>query len=137
MRFRNAPLSGRNENVGRANTRKRGRPSLEENEVTDELPKVKRSRPCLPLHEELRLDLNNHMPQWSAVRGQCKNTNSKETSRLLCTKCNVPLCFDLSQNCYVFTLAINKQTGSALNLRCEMHRVTKWKLRYHIMKCMM
>lgn len=42
-----------------------------------------------------------HWPLWSASRQRCKRQDCVGTSRVMCLKCKVHLCFNNHQNCFL------------------------------------
>ena len=76
--------------------RKRGRPTTEESQ-----PEPKRRNVCAPLpQEDLRVDGLYHVPRWCLKRGRCRRHGCRGTSRVVCGKCGVHLCFTPKQDCF-------------------------------------
>ena len=74
-------------------SRKRGRPS--DQESSPKTPKLVRVQKC----EDVRLDQIGHWPEKGDKRHWCAVCKSIKTNTY-CEKCNVPLCFNKSRNCY-------------------------------------
>jgi len=72
---------------------KRGRPA-----ETNRTPK--RRRICPRVADDTRTDGVCHWPKWCTSRGRCKRQGCKGTSRVICSKCKVHLCFTHNQDCF-------------------------------------
>ena len=90
------PMSGKN-------GRKRGRPCsvspLSQGCRPTEAKRFRSSagrQPC----DDVRFDAVGHWPKWSTARQRCKRTMCKGISRVVCSKCNVHLCFTQKKNCF-------------------------------------
>ncbi|KAK3895427.1 hypothetical protein Pcinc_000878 [Petrolisthes cinctipes] len=79
---------------------KRGRPSS--NEKTADPPKKRRQqmsqvRPLM----DVRLDKVGHFPEVRNPRLYCKRLGCKGRTNIRCIKCNVNLCLNMRNNCYL------------------------------------
>ena len=77
-----------------ATTRRHGRPSLTD-ESSPQPQKIIRAKPC----ENLRFDQIAHWPVKGEKCRRCGVCKSMKTDTY-CEKCNIPLCFNESRNCF-------------------------------------
>ncbi|XP_063237795.1 piggyBac transposable element-derived protein 3-like [Bacillus rossius redtenbacheri] len=85
----------------RATTKKRGRPSLEENCSTQ--PVVQRRKGEVRPGVEVQQDGVDHMPihESEKLGTRCKMPKCTGRSRILCQKCRVHLCLNKDKNCFL------------------------------------
>jgi hypothetical protein len=84
-----------------ANSRKRGRPSADTEAVIGSPSAAKRCRPTVQAPcSDVRLDYIGHWPKWVTRRATCKAPKCTGTSRVICTKCKVHLCFNPNKDCF-------------------------------------
>lgn len=85
-----------NNNIIRC-TAKRGRPSLQGNDV-DRV--IKRRPPSNPTpNRAMRLDKVNHFPEFMDKQSRCRNCKTGYT-HIKCIKCKVSLCLIKNRNCF-------------------------------------
>ncbi|XP_068227604.1 uncharacterized protein [Palaemon carinicauda] len=77
---------------------KRGRPSLTERHV--EPPKKRVSNQVRPGHD-IRFDEVGHWPEMRNSRNFCKNMGCTDRTNVACLKCNVNLCLNNRNNCFL------------------------------------
>ena len=77
---------------------KRGRPSLQSASCN---PTQKRGRPCQILPDDaVRFDGIGHWPEIKDTRKMCKNFGYRGKTNVCCSKCNVNLCLNSTNNCF-------------------------------------
>ena len=91
LRLFQASVAQRLTDVG--TSRKRGRPL--DKDTSPKTPKLVRIQPC----KDVRVDQIGHWPEKRDKRRWCAVCKSIKTNTY-CGKCNVPLCFNESRNCY-------------------------------------
>ena len=80
-------------------SKKRGRPSLDDSKI--EPPSRKgRSHNALP-EKSVRLDNVGHLPVVEDVRRMCKNPGCNGKTNVKCIKCDVNLCLNNRNNCFL------------------------------------
>ncbi|KAL4154363.1 hypothetical protein QTP88_000241 [Uroleucon formosanum] len=78
----------------KTNTKRRGRPTLEENTTESRYIEKRRKRgPCIGIPaQEIRLDGMDHFPVHNDLRTRCKYPDCKFKTMISCQKCTMPLC---------------------------------------------
>ncbi|XP_051994392.1 piggyBac transposable element-derived protein 3-like [Xyrauchen texanus] len=81
------------------NSRKRGRPSLEDDPTSHQAAPPPLQRISAP-SVDVRLDQCDHFPIHAAKRGRCRLCKNGYT-QMACLKCKVLLCFTKDKNCFL------------------------------------
>lgn len=86
---------------GRTYSSRRGTPTSRQ---ASESPSIRLHRPgpSRLVTLDSRFDMIGHMPLYEEKKNRCKHCkNINAYSKVICTKCNVNLCFTLKRNCFI------------------------------------
>jgi len=81
-------------------TRKRGRPAAADVSIEQPSSSKKRKIAVPQPSSDIRHDNVGHWPKWSPGRLNCRRTGCTGTTRVICTKCKIGLCFNKNQDCF-------------------------------------